>query len=141
MQNRSILQKSRLANISTKLASIRRTHSFQSGNREIDICIVKSTYNWFLYQSNDFIWPIGSYDFHFISGVPPERNEYLTLVLPYDSFTWAFIIASLVGVTITLILIDKLQANWTKQPSNDTVFQCKSEVGIIIQVPLIILFY
>ena len=102
--------------------------------------MVKLSYNWLRYQKNDYIGPVGSYDFHFISGAPAERNKYLALVRPFDLYTWAFIIASVAAVTVSLIVIEKLQAKWTKQPSNDTVFQCKTENEILSQVPSIILF-
>ena len=95
----------------------------QSSNREIDISIVKYTYNSLRNLRNDYIGPVGSYDFHFISAAPPERKEYLTLTRPFDSITWALIATSVVGVSITLILIDKVHARWSKE--NSTIFQSK----------------
>ena len=107
-------------------------YSFQSSYRETDLSIAKFGINSQYFQYNDFIGPIGQYDLGFLSPAPPERDEYLTLVTPFDLYSWAFIMASLVGVTVSLILIEKVQAIWTKQPSDDTVYRCKSEVWIII---------
>ena len=92
-----------------------RDHPFQSSNREIDISIVKLSYHPLRYLRNDFIGPVGTYDIHFLSAAPPERKEYLTLTRPFDSYTWAFIAASLVGVSISLILIDKISAMWSTE--------------------------
>ena len=102
--------------------------SFQSSDRKTDISIVKFSYALHRYLQNDYICPIGSYKFHFLSGAPPERNEYLTLVYPFDSYTWALIIASLVGVTVSLILIDNLLVGLTKETSDDNIFRCKKDV-------------
>ena len=106
-----------------KFASSFKGAEDQSSNRDIDISIVKYTYNSLRYLRNDYIGPVGSYDFHFISAAPPERKEYLTLTRPFDSITWALIAMSVVGVSITLILIDKVHARWSKE--NSTIFQSK----------------
>ena len=110
-------------------------NSFQSNNRETDLTLVKYAYTSRYFLRNDFIGPIGSYNIHFLSGAPPIRNKYITLTRPFDSYTWAFIIASLVAVTVSLLLMDKMQSIWTRKPSNDIAFKCKSEVRIIIQEP------
>ena len=102
-----------------------RDHLFQSSNREIDISILKLSYHPLRYLRNDFIGPVGSYDFHFISAAPPERKEYLTLTMPFDSYTWALIAASVVGVSMSLILIDKMHASLSRETS--TIFQSNNE--------------
>ena len=96
---------------------------FQSNNREVDISIVKFLYHSRHYLRNDFIGPVGSYDIHFRSGAPPERKEHFTLIMPFDSYTWALIVASVVGVSISLILIDKMHMTWSNEPSRDTIFK------------------
>ena len=93
---------------------------FQSNNREVDISIVKFLYHSRHYLRNNFIGPVGSYDIHFRSGAPPERKEHFTLIMPFDSYTWALIVASVVGVSISLILIDKMHMTWF---SRDTIFK------------------
>ena len=96
----------------------------QGSNREIDLAIVKVPYNTDAFR-NDFIGPIGSYDFHFVSAAPLERKEYLTLVRPFDSYTWALLAASVVGVSMSLILIDKMHASLSTETS--TIFQSNNE--------------
>ena len=99
-------------------------YQFQGINREIDLSIVKVIYSDLTF-TNDFIGPIGSYDWHFVSAAPLERKEYLTLVRPFDSYTWAFIAASLVGVSISLILIDKISAMWSTESA--PIFQSNNK--------------
>ena len=102
-----------------------RDHPFQSSNREIDISMVKLSYHPLHYLRNDFIGPVGSVDLHFLSAAPPERKEYLTLTRPFDSYTWAFIAASLVAVSISMILIDKICAIWSTEFA--TIFQSNNK--------------
>ena len=98
---------------------------FQSNNRETDISMVRFVYSWQAYLKNDFIGPIEPFDVHLVSGVPPERNEYLALLRPFDSYTWIFTIVSFMGVCISLIFIEKLQATWSKEYPKDCTFQSK----------------
>ena len=78
-----------------------------------------------LYLRNDFIGPVGSYDFYFISGAPPERQDYLTFIMPFDFYTWALTIASVTGVSIALIVIDKIDSMWSQEPSKKSIFMSK----------------
>ena len=100
-------------------------HSFQSGNREVDLSTVH-LYNPDDFLRNDFIGPIGSYDHFFISSEPPEKKEYLTLTRPFDTYTWILSLASLLGVSISLILIDSVCTTWSTESS--TVFQSRMNV-------------
>ena len=99
-------------------------YQFQGITREIDLAIVKVNYDPYPFK-NDLIGPIGSYDFHFVSAAPLERKEYLTLVRPFDSYTWALLAASVVGVSMSLILIDKMHASLSTETS--TIFQSNNE--------------
>lgn len=104
--------------------------------------MVKLSYAPHRYLKNDYIGPIGSYDIHFLSGVPPERKEYLTLILPFDSFTWALIMASVIGVFATLILTNVICSMLPIESSHETVFQCKikSRRQIVNTIQLFLLF-
>ena len=99
-------------------------YQFQGVNREIDLSIVKAIYDPLSF-TNDFIGPIGSYDFHFVSAAPLERNPGFTLARPFDSYTWALIAASVMGVSMSLILIDKMHASLSTETS--TIFQSNNE--------------
>ena len=90
------------------------------------------------YQKYDFTVTIGSYDFYFVSCAPLRVEEYLTLTRPYDLYTWALIGASLVGVSISLILIDKIRATWTTESS--TIFQSKNKKEVYKHYLIFIIF-
>ena len=77
------------------------------------------------YLRSDFIGPVGSFDFHFISGAPQERKKHLTLIKPFDLYVWAFLLASLVVVSMALIFANKMFATWAKISLNETAFQSK----------------
>ena len=77
------------------------------------------------YRQNDFIGPVGSWDFRFISGAPQKRQAYLTLIKPFDTYIWAFLLASVVAVTITLIIANKMFETWADVSLNETTFQSK----------------
>ena len=106
---------------------------FQSNNRETDISMVRFVYSWQAYLKNDFIGPIEPFDVHLVSGVPPERNEYLALLRPFDSYTWIFTLVSFMAVCISLILIEKLQTTWSKEYPKDCTFQSKKvKINLIL---------
>ena len=92
---------------------------FQVRNREVDL----STVHIYSQDNVDYIGPIGSYNHFFISSEPPEKKEYLTLTRPFDIYTWILSLTSLLGVSISLILIDRVCTAWSKESS--TIFQSK----------------
>ena len=100
-------------------------YQFQGSNREVDLVMFKFDYHQSNFGYNDFTGPIGSYDFYFVSAAPLERKEYLTLLWPFDSYTWALIAASVMGVSMSLILIDKMHASLSTETS--TIFQSNNE--------------
>ena len=63
---------------------------------------------------NDYLRPVGAYNYRFVSATPEKIQNYLTLINPFDGYVWAFLLASVVTVTITLIIIDTVYASWTK---------------------------
>ena len=72
---------------------------------------------------NDFIGPIGFYEFIFLSGAPPLRKDYLTLIKPFEPVVWAFILASLVAVSISLMVINKMHSIWSSESIKESPFQ------------------
>ena len=101
--------------------------SFQSNGRETDFCLHRVPMMTFFFIKNDFIGPVGTYDFHFISGAPQEKDSLLTLVRPYDYYIWALLLVSLVLVSVTLILINKLYATFSKQTFKETTTESKKK--------------
>ena len=108
----------------------------------MDLCLVRGFYSSGVFLQNDFIGPIGSYDFHIISGAPKERDDYLKLVRPFDYQTWACLMVSLVTVCISLILINKTYAAWSNSPTKETPSQSiYSDLGKFRSIEKIVPFF
>ena len=85
--------------------------------------MVKLMYLLPIHLKIDFIGPIGTFDTHLLSGAPPRTHVYYTLIKPFGPTVWAFILASLVIVSITLIIINQIYATWTKEHLKESPFQ------------------
>ena len=85
--------------------------------------MIKGRYLPTRYLQNDDIGTIGSFEFHFMTGAPPPVKDYLTVIRPFQPYVWAFTVASLVAVSITLIFINKMHAIFSKQASRESAFQ------------------
>ena len=42
--------------------------------------------------------------------------------MPFDAYTWALTLASVVGVSIALIVNDKICSTWSQEPSKNSIF-------------------
>ena len=87
--------------------------------------MIRAIYRYDVSRLNNYLGYVGSYDFQFMSAPPKEIQNYLTLINPLDGYTWAFLLASVVSVTITLIMIDAKYANWFDASRNDIIHQGK----------------
>ena len=95
---------------------------FQSNERNVDFCVFHFFLNDF-FLNNDFIGPLGTYDFPFLSGAPRERSNYLSIIKPFDNRVWAWTWGSTVAVTLALLLINVVYSisfegkefNWTDE--------------------------
>ena len=89
--------------------------------------MIKNLYDTKLYLKNDYIGgTVGTYDFHFVTGAPLPTKNYLTLIRPFEPYVWAFVLASLVAVSITLIFINKMQSTWTNESLKESPFQSRN---------------
>ena len=77
------------------------------------------------YLKNNFIGPVSSQDMYFVTGAPPERQDYLTFIMPFDFYTWALTLASVAGVSIALIVINKTDSMWSQEPTKKSIFMSK----------------
>ena len=100
-------------------------YHFQSTNRDADLMLTQSVYRIGISQNNDYLRPVGVYNFRFMSATPETTQNYLTLISPFDGYIWAFLLFSLVAVTITLIIIDTMYATWTNTSKKDIIYQSK----------------
>ena len=98
---------------------------FQSNNREADLFLTRATFRNGISLRNNYLRPVGRYDFQFISAPPKEIQNYLTLINPFDRYVWAFLLVSLMVVTITLIKIDTIYANWFGTSTHDITYMGK----------------
>ena len=81
------------------------------------------------YKRSDYIGPITSYDFHFLSGAPHIRNNYFTLLRPFDQYVWSCFIASVTAVSISLIIINKIHNKISNQPIKEDPLQSRNSVA------------
>ena len=85
--------------------------------------MVQVFYHPVTYNGNDFIGPVGKYEFPFLSGAPLKKNNFLTLLRPYDSYVWGFLIASIVAISISLIIINKIFNIFSDMPIKESALQ------------------
>ena len=61
------------------------------------------------FQLNDFTASVGAYEHHFISGSPEEKNDWRTIINPFDKYVWSWLLGSIVTATTVMILVNKIQ--------------------------------
>ena len=72
----------------------------------------------------EFIGPLGRpYEYEFLSRSPRAIQNYLTLIKPFDEYSWACIAASVISVTIALVCIDAAFATWSKTSMRGILLQ------------------
>ena len=105
----------------------RQLDYFQSQKRESDISMVTTLYDSETYIGNDFIGPVTSYDFHFLSSAPHTRNNFLTIIRPFDQYVWGLLLASIVVVSVSLIYINKAYNAMSSETVKETPLQSMYE--------------
>ena len=96
--------------------------NFQSNQRDADFVMTRAVLGIHIFLQNDFIQPLGgSYNFRLISSKPEEATNFLTTINPFDGYTWAAVLFSVIAVAFTLIIIDKTYAKWSNL-STDEIF-------------------
>ena len=75
------------------------------------------------FVGSDFIGPLDTYDYHFISGAPQEVAGWLALITVFDGPTWAWLLASVVSVSIGLILVNRYSIMSPKETAYESKFQ------------------
>ena len=74
------------------------------------------------FARSDFIGPLDTYDYHFISAAPRRISGWLFLITVFDPPTWAFLFASVVAVSIALISINR----YSIMSPKETAYESKS---------------
>ena len=79
-----------------------------------------------IFLRNDFIQPLGSsYNIRIFSSKPEEATNFLTIINPFDGFTWAAVLFSVIAVAFTLIIIDKTYAKWSSVSTDGILHKSK----------------
>ena len=88
--------------------------------------MTRAVYGRHVFLHNDFIQPLGSsYNFRIISSKPEEATNFLTTINPFDGYTWASVLVSVVAVALALIIIDKTYAKWSNVSTDEIVHKSK----------------
>ena len=69
------------------------------------------------YQLVDYLTTTGIYEFAFEGSLPEEAPPFKSLWLPFDPYTWAFGVGTIIIAIFTLILIDR---NWSQLVKDNT---------------------
>ena len=91
--------------------------------------LMRTYYEKFHYPQRDFMRPIGEISFHFLSRAPQPTQNYNTLIHPCDYYVWALIAASVMAVTLALLIVDISYAKWTNT-SMKGVFHQSIYIGV-----------
>ena len=75
------------------------------------------------YQGSDFIGHVGQLNLYFLSGAPKIQTSYATLLRPFSSQVWGFLLVSIVSVSATLILINMVHRTLSDGVTSETPFQ------------------
>ena len=75
------------------------------------------------YLKNDFIGPVGTYDFHFLSAAPRVRANYLSIVKPFDTGVWICTWIFTLGVTVALVIINRCYESWYPDTPKESIVE------------------
>ena len=64
---------------------------------------------------NDYLVPIGTYEFHIISSVPGTTLNYASIIQPFDVTGWALIATAVISVLALLIVINEVTVTKMKK--------------------------
>ena len=77
---------------------------------------------------SDFIGPWGQFELYIFSGAPLPTENYLTIFQPFDTYVWAFLVASIMAISGALIFINKIHSMWSKDAAKDSAFESTSSM-------------
>ena len=77
------------------------------------------------YPDREFMRPIGETSFHFLARAPQPTQNYLTIISPFDNYVWYILAASVVSISLTLLIVDISYAKWTNTSMRGVLHQSK----------------
>ena len=95
----------------------------QSNAREVDLSLTRQFYLPDIYLLNDFI-DFGNYNFRIISAIPEKALTYTTMLQPFDTYIWTFIVISVLSVLITMVAIEETWGTWMETTMRASIHQC-----------------
>ena len=84
----------------------------------------------------DYLWPLDSWEIYPVTGKRREIKNYLTMIKPFDKYTWGFLAVSVTGVISTFLAVDKLYIMW-KNTRTRVMFH-QSKIDSCFCMPIII---
>ena len=101
-------------------------YTFQSSHRDADFVLTRAACGKHNFLLNDMIQPLGNaWNFRLISSKTEEATNFLTTINPFDGYTWAFTLFSVVAVAFALIMIDKTYEKWANVSPDEIVHKSK----------------
>ncbi len=82
-------------------------HLLQLATKGVEMVAKQLGFNPRRFRSADYLPYMYHYDTHFFSEPPREVVSYETLWNPLDGRSWAFLLASVAAVLVTMIVIEK----------------------------------
>ena len=67
----------------------------------------------------------GGTHLHIVSAPPHKALDYATVIRPFDEYTWASVVTSVVAVMVALIAIDKIAIKWTHRSTVNLLHQSR----------------
>lgn len=86
---------------------------------------VRLPFDYLSYKYIDYLSYISSWEIYPLSGRLQEIPNFLTVTNPFDKYVWIWLMASVIALTVTLIIIEKLYAIRMKIPAKDIINRSK----------------
>ena len=95
----------------------------QAENRSCELVINRGGYSFFQYRRVDYLSHLGNWGIYPISGRAKKVPNYLTLIKPFDKYTWAWVAAAVTAIAAAFACIDYLYAFWKNLNTRNIFFK------------------
>ena len=89
------------------------------------MAFVRLPFDYVSYKYIDYLSYISSWEIYPMSGRLQEIPNFLTVTNPFDKYVWIWLLASVVALTLTLIMIEKLFVTRMGIPEKDIINRSK----------------
>ena len=98
---------------------------FQAWSRNSDMVLSRSSYDYSQLSRVDYLWPLGTHGIYPVTGKRREIKNYLTMIKPFDKYTWGLLAVSVTVVISTFLVVDKFYIMWKNTRSRVMIHQSK----------------